>query len=221
MNKIALTIGFMATMMICSCGSSSNKTEEAGVQVPLLVVKDGDTVEVSRPITAEDITPILYDGYQFAESSDFGFFIKNAGQDRDKLMETDMMAVVKTIASNMDIDHEFAFDRSKIVDGSEGDFLVDTYYCVYPLDKFLVVGFIDAKKPYIGRYTFLEKDEAESVGEELMKKSGKDFSQEQMQMMAALAFILKQKEGPYFAAINFDSESGISTRMYTLCVPEK
>ena len=195
------------TSLIISCGSSSDK-----FVITLYEIENGDTIEVEYEPTPADFALLIEEGYQYIADSQILCWAK-ASQDKFEMIEHDMYLFAAFIKSN----EKFLVDKSQIFEIPD-DYIKDSYGIVSPLEDYFLCGFIDKENPNVGIYTLLDKKETYDALEDIKKTNQYDVSDETLIIMRALAGI-RSKQLNYYAARNFESKSGIISRIYLFFEP--
>jgi hypothetical protein len=197
----------VVTSLIISCGRSSDK-----FVITLYEIENGDTIAVEYEPTPEDFVPLIEEGYQYKEDSQILYWVK-ASQDKFEMIEHDMNLFAAYIKSN----EKFIVDKSQIFEIPD-DYIKNSYGIVCPLEDFLLCGILDKDNPNVGIYTLLDKKETYEALDNIKKEKKYDASDETLFLMRALAGI-NSKQLPYYAARNFESKSGIFSRIYLFFEP--
>ena len=199
MKKIlSLVVFTTALILVSSCGSKKNDG------IKLWVVENGDTVVVSKPVTAADFN--LEEGYSIAVGSSF---VSMRADSIDAEIDFDLanISVLLGVENMKEIkDNLLHFSQPQPGVG----FIIDDpnhadYYIAYlkpsSLDRNPAYGF-SAPKTTIEMVAEQCKDEPEYQG----------CSPEQLRIIVCYASVQAKYAQSYIQFINFTSQSGINTR---------
>lgn len=211
MKKINLFVALVATLcLICSCG-------EEKATITLYEVENGDTIEVEHEITYSEVQEWLVDGYQPREDSEF---LRLKYNNKDEIP-----SVIELVAFLS------CFDDIKVEEGKIRNLkeLVQTIHrpveaqvFIYSDDNnHICIYSIDNSQPQISMGVCTKRDGFNEYCAKMKEVDGfSDYNETELQYVTMLTMLGQSATPFYFTARNFESKSGVISRLMTGCVPK-